>query len=153
MYPKEITYHDFNDVELTETFYFNLSEAELAKMELTTEGGLRAYIKKILAAHDMPALTRLFDRLILASYGIKSDDGKRFMKKCPTDGHMYADDFKETDAYSVLFIQLCSDDNAASDFLNGVIPANIAAKVKEIEEEEKKNKNTIDGKVTPLSKE
>ena len=66
---------------------------------------------------------------------------------------MYADDFKETDAYSVLFMQLCSDDNAASDFLNGVIPANIAAKVKEIEEEEKKNNNTIDGKVTPLSKE
>ena len=52
MYIKPITYTDFNDVERTENFYFNLTKAELLEMELLSDGGMEATIEKIINEHD-----------------------------------------------------------------------------------------------------
>ena len=67
-------------LETAEDFYFNLNKAEIMEMQLTTVGGLDAYLKKIISAQDMPTLMRIFKDLILKSYGVKSDDGRRFIK-------------------------------------------------------------------------
>jgi hypothetical protein len=80
MLKKTITYTDYNGVERTEDFYFNLNKAEILEMELSTEGGLQQMIEKIIAAQDMPALSKYFKDIILMSYGEKSPDGKRFIK-------------------------------------------------------------------------
>ena len=40
MLKKTITYNDYNGVERTEDFYFNLSKAEILEMEMGTSGGL-----------------------------------------------------------------------------------------------------------------
>lgn len=122
MIKKTITYTDYNGVERTEDFYFNLSKAEIMEMELGTTGGLAEMIQKIIAAQDAPAIIKVFKDLVLRAYGEKSADGKRFMK---------SDDialgFSQTEAYSILFMELATDADAAAKFINGVVPADMAS--------------------------
>lgn len=119
MLKKTITYKDYNDVERTEDHWFNLSEAECMEMELGTTGGLTEMIRRIVAAQDSPSIVKIFKELILKAYGEKSPDGKRFIK---SDELSKA--FSETGAYSVLFMELATDDNAAAEFVNGIMPKN-----------------------------
>ncbi len=127
MIKKTITYEDYNGVERTENFYFNLNKAEVLEMEMGTEGGMAESIQKIIDAKDAPAIIRVFKDLVLKAYGVKSDDGRRFMKTKP-DGTRYADDFSETEAYSQIFMELATDADAAAKFVNGIIPADLAQK-------------------------
>lgn len=121
MLRKPITYTDYNGVERTEDFYFNLSKAEVMEMELSTAGGLAETIKRVVAAQDQPAIIKIFKDLILKAYGVKSPDGKRFIKN-----EALSEEFAQTEAYSILFIELATDDKAAADFVNGIVPADIA---------------------------
>lgn len=124
MLKKTITYEDFNGVNHTEDFYFNLTTAELTELQLSKTGGFDAYLKHIVDAQDIPTLSQAFKEIILMSYGEKSEDGKRFIKKAP-DGHKLADDFVDSAAYATLYTELFTDDAAAADFVNSIIPANI----------------------------
>lgn len=121
MIKKTITYNDYNGTERTEDFYFNLSKAEVMEMEMSTTGGLAELITRIVAAQDQPAIIKIFKDLILKAYGIKSPDGKRFEK---SDEISIA--FSQTEAYSQLFMELATDADAASKFVNGIVPADIA---------------------------
>lgn len=121
MIKKTITYKDYNDIERTEDFYFNLSKAEVMEMELSTTGGLAEMIKRIVAAQDQPAIIKIFKDLILKAYGEKSADGKRFVK---SDELAVA--FSQTEAYSMLFMELATDADAAAQFVNGIVPADAA---------------------------
>ena len=125
MIKKTVTYTDYNGVERTENFYFNLSKAEVMEMELSAEGGMAESIQKVVDAKDAPAIIRVFKDLVLKAYGVKSDDGRRFMKTKP-DGSRYADDFKETEAYSQIFMELATDADKAAEFVNGIMPGDIA---------------------------
>lgn len=118
MLKKTITYTDYNDVERTEDFYFNLSKAEIMEMEMGTTGGLAEMINKIVQTQDAPAIIKVFKDLILKAYGERSADGKRFEKKNGT----LAESFAETEAYSQLFMELATDADAAARFVNGIIP-------------------------------
>lgn len=118
MLKKTITYVDYNGAERTEDFYFNLSKAEVMEMEMSTSGGLAEMIKKIVAAQDAPAIIKIFKDLILKAYGEKSPDGKRFIKS-----EEIATSFSQTEAYSQLFMELATNADEASKFVNGIIPA------------------------------
>lgn len=131
MITKNVKYVDFDGVEREEPFRFNLTEAELAEMELSTEGGLEKKLKAIVASKDTPEIIKIFKELLLKSYGEKSPDGKRFMKK-DENGRPLADKFAETEAYSVIFMELATDADAAAAFVNGIIPAKYS---KEIEKQ------------------
>ena len=117
MLKKSIKYTDYNGVERTEDFYFNLSKAELMEMEMSTAGGLAEMITKIVAAQDQPAIIKLFKELILKAYGEKSADGKRFIKS-----DELAAAFSQTEAYSELFMELVTNATAAAEFVNGIMP-------------------------------
>lgn len=119
MYKKTITYVDYDENERTEDFYFNLTQAEVMEMELSTSGGMAEMIKGIVAAQDVPEIIKIFKRLILESYGKKSPDGKRFIKS-----DELTDEFKQTEAYSKLFMELAQDADAAAEFVNNVIAVN-----------------------------
>ena len=119
MLKKSIKYTDYNGVERSEDFYFNLSKAELMEMEMSTAGGLAEMITKIVAAQDQPAIIKLFKELILKSYGEISPDGKRFIKTPEISKA-----FEETPAYSKLFMELVADTDKAIDFFNGITPGN-----------------------------
>ena len=124
MLKKTITYTDYNGVERKEDFYFNLSKAEVMEMELSTTGGLAEMIKRIVAAQDQPAIIKVFKDLILKAYGEKSPDGKRFIKSPEL-----SDAFAQTEAYSILFMELATDDEAAAKFINGIVPADMAQQI------------------------
>ena len=124
MLKKTITYNDYNGVERTEDFYFNLSKAELMEMEMSISGGLTEMIEKIVATKDAPAIIKIFKELVLKAYGEKSADGKRFEKK---NGAL-AEAFAETEAYSQIFMELATDADAAAKFVNGIVPADLAQK-------------------------
>ena len=121
MLKKRIKYTDCNGVERNEDFYFNLNKAELMEMELTTEGGLAERTQRIIDTQDTPKIVEMFKDLILRAYGEKSEDGKAFIKK-GLNGTKLADRFAQTDAYSELFMELVTDADAASNFVNGIIP-------------------------------
>lgn len=124
MLKKTITYTDYNGVERKEDFYFNLSKAEVMEMELSTTGGLAEMIKRIVAAQDQPAIIKVFKDLILKAYGEKSPDGKRFIKSPEL-----SDAFAQTEAYSILFMELATNDDAAAKFINGIVPADMAQQI------------------------
>jgi len=117
MLKKTMTYTDYNGVSRTEDFYFNLSKAELAEMELTQDGGLENYLNRIVNSRDTAAIVAVFKELLLKAYGVKSDDGKRFIKS-----KEISEAFSQTEAYSDLFINLATDSDAATAFVNGIVP-------------------------------
>ena len=118
MLKKTITYIDYNGTERKEDFYFNLSKAEIMEMEMGTTGGMVEMINKIVAAQDAPAIIDMFKKMILKAYDEKSADGKRFIKS-----KELSEAFSQTEAYSQLFMELATDADAASKFVNGIVPA------------------------------
>ena len=121
MLKKRITYTDYNGEERTEDFYFNLSKAEIIEMEMGVTGGLTELIKKVMATKDAPSVMKIFKDLILKAYGEKSADGKRFMKS-----EELSREFSQTEAYSILFMELATNADEAAKFVNGIIPADLA---------------------------
>lgn len=124
MLKRTITYTDYNGVERKEDFYFNLSKAELAEMELGTTGGYSEMVQKIIDTKDVPSLIGIFKNLVLKAYGVKSDDGRRFIKS-----DKLSEEFTQTEAYSILFMELANNADAAQKFINGVIPKDLADEV------------------------
>lgn len=118
MLKETIKFEDYNGVERTEDHWFNLSEAEIMEIELGTTGGFAEMIEKIIAAKDTPSIIKIFKDLILKAYGQKSSDGRRFIKS-----KELSEEFSQTEAYSVLFMKLATDADAAARFVNGIIPS------------------------------
>ena len=121
MIKKSITYTDYNGNERTEDFHFNLTKAEVMELEMSTKGGLAEMIQRIVAAQVQPAIIKIFKDLIIKAYGVKSPDGKRFIKN-----QEVVDEFVQTEAFSELFMELATDADAASKFVNGIVPASLA---------------------------
>lgn len=132
MIKKTITYTDYNGVERTENFYFGLNKAEIMDMELGVTGGFRQLLQMIIDKQDIPKLIDAFKMLIKKSYGEKSPDGRRFIK---SDELTQA--FIQTEAYSELYMELLGDAEKAAAFVNGIMPADVMAAMKEKEEREK----------------
>lgn len=126
MLKETIKYTDYEGNEREEDFYFNLNKAELMEMQLSTEGGLEKRIQKIISLQNGKEIIELFKAIILKAYGEKSDDGKRFIKN-----QEIRDSFEQSEAYSELFMKLATDADAATKFINGVIPKDGAGQVKE----------------------
>ncbi len=120
MITKEITFTDYNGQERKEKYQFNFTKAELTEMELSVNGGLSAMMERIKETDDRPELMRIFKDLILKAYGVKSADGKRFIKS-----EELRTEFSQTEAYSELYMELVTDTNAAVTFFNGLIPNNL----------------------------
>ena len=117
MLKKTVTYTDYNGVERTEDFYFNLTRSELMETHLTTEGGMEEKVNSIINAKSQRELEKLFKEILLKSYGKKSPDGRLFMKNDEIRA-----EFEASPVYDELYMKLFTDENAAADFVNGVIP-------------------------------
>ena len=117
MIKKTITYTDYNGEERTEDYLFNMNYAEVIEMNLTTDGGIQQLLEKIIAEKDQKQLIEIFKTIILKSYGVKSADGKHFRKSAEI-----SKDFESTEAYSVLFMELATNSEAAAEFIRGVFP-------------------------------
>jgi len=117
MLKKTMTYTDYNGVERTEDFHFNLTKAELTEMETSIAGGFQQMLQTIIDSKDVPKIMEVFKKIILKAYGEKSADGKRFIKS-----EEISNAFAQTEAYSDLFMELATDADAASNFINAILP-------------------------------
>jgi len=120
MYIDERTYTDFFGTERKEKFYFNLTEAEVAELELTTDGGLQDRLQTIVDSKNQAEIVRQFKKIILLAYGEKSPDG-RFFDKSDEISNRYS----HTQAYSDLFMELSTNADKAAEFINKIMPESL----------------------------
>lgn len=125
MIKKTVTYTDFDGNERTEDFYFHLTEQELTEWELSVDGGLSGVITRIVNSTDNKKLAELFKELLIKSYGVKTPDGRGFIKN-----EEALNNFIYTQAFSDIYMELATDDKAASEFVNGIIPESIVRAAK-----------------------
>lgn len=125
MIKKTVTYEDFDGHTRTEDFFFNLTKAELTEMEMSFNGGLSQLLDKIVKENDTKQIIEYFKKIVIDSYGVKSLDGRQFMKN-----EKLKEEFASTAAYSEIFMELATDSDAASAFINGIIPASLGAQAK-----------------------
>lgn len=130
MIKKTVTYTDFNGVERKEDFYFNLSKAELFEMEMGTKGGMVEKLQAVIDAKQQHEITKFFKEVVLKAYGKKSEDG-RFFNKIDENGVPYSREFQHSAAYSEIFMELATDDAKGAEFVNGIMPKDLADKVKD----------------------
>lgn len=120
MLKKAITYTDFNGNEVTDICYFNMTKTELIELENQGAVGFSNIIQNIIETTDERALIEIFKKVVQMSYGVKSEDGKRFIKS--DDIRI---DFTHTAAYDALFVELATDSESALAFFKGVFPADM----------------------------
>lgn len=111
------TYTDWNGMQRTEEFRFHFSQAELMEMEMSTEGGFSARVNRIINANSQTELFQIMKTFVLDAFGVKSEDGRRFMK----DAEIRRS-FQECPAYSKIFMRLATNSDEAAKFINGVTP-------------------------------
>lgn len=124
MFVKTVTYEDYNGVQRTEDFYFNLTKSELYEMELATKGSMSELLTRIIRAKEYSEISSVFKMLLMKAYGEKSPDGKHFMKS-----DQISENFTYTPAYDIIYCELLSDAEAAAAFANGIMPAEIVARM------------------------
>lgn len=132
MYSRKIKYTDYDGNQREEEFYFHLNKAEVLEMQMSWDGGLDKILRKIIEEKDTKRMIEMFKMIILKSYGEKSLDGKRFIKTPEV-----VEAFTQTEAYSELFMLLSTDDEAAAEFINGILPKTLIEDAKKLEEEQK----------------
>lgn len=123
MLKKVIKYTDYNGTEREEEFWFNLSKADLARMEFSREGGMEAVVKRLTNKLTGPEIYKIFEEMVLGAYGEKSDDGRRFIKSPEL-----SKEFSETPAYDELLSEILASEENAAAFVNGIIPQDAVEK-------------------------
>lgn len=140
MLKKTITYQNFAGETVTEDFYFNLTKAELLQLEMTMPNGLASHIDQLVAEQRGSELLDMFDRIITKSYGVKSFDGKQFIKSQEA-----LNTFKFSGAYDALFMEIALDAEAADEFTRGILPKDLgvepAPKVQDFKHHKKHKKS------------
>lgn len=132
MLKKTITYIDYDGNERTEDFYFNIDKKELIDLQFSVNGGIDKLINKAVSEKDAKKIIEVFEKIIQLSYGVKSPDGRRFIKN-----EEILEDFKATQAYNDLFMELAMDAKKASDFVNAIIPKLTKEEQEKVEEQKK----------------
>ena len=118
MIKQTITYTDYNGNERTEEYWFNLSKAELLRLETTTKGGFQKMLENAVASEDNYRIIEVFEDLIKHSIGMKTLDGKYFKKS-----KEFTEDFVQSEAYSTLLFDLLQDVDKANAFIGGIMPS------------------------------
>lgn len=102
--------------EKTRDFYFNLTTADVVKINSALEGGLEGFMKRLHDDPDVNTIYKVFDAIILASYGKKTIEGD-FIKTPELTAQ-----FAASDAYSELFLKFWrNEDNFVERFIEGAL--------------------------------
>lgn len=121
MLKKTIKFVDYNNVEREEDYYFNISKAELAMLEASRPGGMKYYLERIAQTQDTVAIMEMFKDIIKLSYGVKSPDGRQFIK----NDKVY-EEFSQTEAYSELIMEILKSSENALAFIQAILPRDLA---------------------------
>lgn len=121
MLKKTITYKDLDGNEVTDDFYFHIAKSELVKLQVSAGEGFRDYLMNIVKSGDGAKIIEEFEKILRLAYGVRSVDGRSFLKPAGA-----FETFQGTDAYDQLFMQLVTDAKASAEFVNGIVPAELA---------------------------
>lgn len=116
MIKKTLTYVNYDDEKVTEEAYFNLSRAEIIKMDAVLPGGFEAYAQGVMARKNSKEMIQFMDMLILSSYGIRDMEGQFIKPKNACEA------FAASEAYSALLEDLLSADGKIEEFVKGIMP-------------------------------
>lgn len=142
MIKKTIKYMSYDDVEVTEDYWFHLGKAGLIEIELSTGGlGLEEWIKKVLRTQDAKAVLDMYKRFIGLSVGERTEDGK-FVKS-----RQISDEFTSSEAYGELLMEMFQKPEAGSEFLRALLSKDVRATVEEVEKKQKKLEEELDSKL------
>lgn len=125
MFTKSVTYTDFNGKQRTEDFHFHLNKAELLELDASYEGGWTAHVQRIINANSNSEIFRTMKDFMLRAFGIKSEDGRRFMKS-----EEIRRSFEENPAYEIILMELTLGPDAAktaAEFINNTMPKDMSA--------------------------
>lgn len=141
MLKKTVNYVDFDGNNQSEELYFNLTKTELIEMAIDLPDGVsesvgknpdeideEKAVSKLMETLGSKGILKFIKDLVLKSYGVRSADGKRFMK-IDENGRSLSIEFSQTMAFEAILDEFLSDDVAAANFVNAVIPANVADKM------------------------
>lgn len=138
MFSRTFEFKGYDGQMHKETWWFNLSEAELYEMELGSVGGMNGMLNRMLREEHPEKIVEMFKTIILKAVGERSADGRKFIKK-ERPGMPWgevAEDFRETPAYAQLFTELVKSGEALANFLKGAIPAEVAEELAKVEAEQ-----------------
>lgn len=130
MLKKTITFEDLDGNKVRKDFYFHLSKTELLvdqmrHMTLNENGeadvtAFEAQIQAIVNSRSGRVIMDTFEDIIRRSYGERDEDNITFNKSEELSRR-----FMQTNAYEVLFMELCTSETAAAEFIRGIIPKNL----------------------------
>lgn len=124
MLKREIKFEDYNGEQSSVICYFNISKPEIIQLEVEFEEGFSNLLQRIVETRNSKELVKRFREVILLAYGIKSDDGKRFIKS-----DELRTEFSQTAAFEALYMELLSNEDAAADFITAVLPKDLSSAV------------------------
>ena len=126
MVSKTIKYVDYNGVEKTGTYWFNMSRADLFSLELEGDEGWTDRVKRLIAEQNTREVVKIIEKFIRDSYGVKTADGR--FDKDPK----HLEKFMQTDAYSELIWEFVEHPDEFGEFINGIV-ASVKKKVDAID--------------------
>lgn len=130
MLKQNIAYVDFDDNQAIETLYFNLTKSELTenlhlKDELESIQNMIDGEKRTLEGDEIVRIIELVKTFMRLSYGVRSADGKRFVKTA----EQWVE-FTQTAAYDAFLFSLFEEPNKAVTFMSGILPLDLREKAK-----------------------
>ena len=131
MLKQTIEYTDFDDNQSVETVYFNLTKTELADnihLKDTLEQIQRDIVdgtKRSLKTSEITQILELVKTFMKLSYGVRSADGKRFIKT-PEQWT----EFTQTAIYDAFLFSLFETPNKALNFMSGILPQDMRSEAK-----------------------
>lgn len=143
MFTKILTYEDYDGKMRTEEFQFHLNRTELTDWLMVENGvTLDKVLETMVKKNDVKAMIDETKELMMRSYGRKSQDGRRFEK---TDEILK--DFMETEAFSIIHLELASDAEKLAEFISKVLPSDLG---KQMDEYMKENGGDLPENLKPF---
>lgn len=137
MFSREFEYTGYDGQPKKDTYWFNLTEAELYEIDLSSIRGFTGEMTKLLKEERTKEIVDSFKGIILGAVGSVSADGRKFIKN-----EEIKEDFYRSKAYSQLFVELVSSGEKLAEFLRAAIPDEIRQKMEEKEKENAKAEGT-----------
>jgi hypothetical protein len=124
MLKKEIHWKGFDGEDVSDVFYFNISMSEVLELEVEAEEPLSDYLQRVVESDNRKDILTAVRRFIDKSYGVRSDDGRSFVKD-----PIHTAAFRKSLAYDKLIEELLTNEESAQIFMMGIFPTETLKKM------------------------
>jgi hypothetical protein len=125
MISKVISFEDFAGNQVTDTFWFHLSGAEVTELAMSRKG-LDEYLEEIIKTEDVAQLFTIFKELLGLAVGKPLSD--RVFDKSP----MITAEFLRSGAYEEFFFELIANPSEAAVFIKEIMPKDLESRIEKI---------------------